>query len=155
MEGRPTLLWWVALAVSSSLLVLGAVAVTYEIAVGVGTWGLNRTVGWAFGITNFVFWIGIGHAGTLISAILFLFRQRWRTSVNRAAEAMTIFAVLCAGIFPGHPHRPPLVCLLDVPVSQYPRLAVGELPFAAGVGLFRNLDVPHGLGNVLVHRHAT
>ncbi len=107
MEGRPTLLWWVALVVSSSLLVLGAVAVTYEIAVGVGTWGLNRTVGWAFGITNFVFWIGIGHAGTLISAILFLFRQRWRTSVNRAAEAMTIFAVLCAGIFPViHTGRP-------------------------------------------------
>ncbi len=107
MEGRPTLLWWVALAVSSSLLALGAVAVTYEIAVGVGTWGLNRTVGWAFGITNFVFWIGIGHAGTLISAILFLFRQRWRTSVNRAAEAMTIFAVLCAGIFPViHTGRP-------------------------------------------------
>jgi molybdopterin-containing oxidoreductase family membrane subunit len=67
---------------------------------GIGTWGLNRTIGWAFDITNFVFWIGIGHAGTLISAILFLFRQRWRTSVNRAAEAMTLFAVMCAGIFP-------------------------------------------------------
>src|ERR1017187_1913261 len=62
--------------------------------------GLNRSVGWAFDITNFVFWIGIGHAGTLISAILFLFRQRWRTSVNRSAEAMTIFAVMCAGLFP-------------------------------------------------------
>ena len=57
-------------------------------------------MGWAFDITNFVFWVGIGHAGTLISAILFLFRQRWRTSINRAAEAMTIFAVMCAGIFP-------------------------------------------------------
>ncbi|MAT39642.1 MAG: hydrogenase [Ectothiorhodospiraceae bacterium] len=67
---------------------------------GIGTWGLNNTVGWAFDITNFVFWVGIGHAGTLISAILFLFRQRWRTSVNRSAEAMTIFAVMCAGIFP-------------------------------------------------------
>ncbi len=107
MEARPTALWWVALGVSSSLLLLGVVAVTYQIAVGVGTWGLNRTVGWAFDITNFVFWIGIGHAGTLISAILFLFRQRWRTSVNRAAEAMTIFAVMCAGIFPViHTGRP-------------------------------------------------
>ena len=98
MEARPTGLWWGALAVSSSLLLLGVVAIAYQIAVGVGTWGLNRTVGWAFDITNFVFWIGIGHAGTLISASLFLFRQRWRTSVNRAAEAMTIFAVMCAGI---------------------------------------------------------
>lgn len=107
MEARPTALWWAALGVSSSLLLLGAVAIAYQIAVGVGTWGLNRTVGWAFDITNFVFWIGIGHAGTLISAILFLFRQRWRTSVNRAAEAMTIFAVMCAGIFPViHTGRP-------------------------------------------------
>jgi len=107
MEARPTTLWWSALLVSSALLLLGAVAIGYQIAVGVGTWGLNRTVGWAFDITNFVFWIGIGHAGTLISAILFLFRQRWRTSVNRAAEAMTIFAVMCAGIFPViHTGRP-------------------------------------------------
>ncbi len=72
----------------------------YEVATGIGTWGVNRTVGWAVGITCFVFWIGIGHAGTLISAILFLLRQRWRTSVNRSAEAMTIFAVMCAGVFP-------------------------------------------------------
>jgi molybdopterin-containing oxidoreductase family membrane subunit len=79
---------------------MGAAAVTYQVATGIGTWGLNNTVGWAFGITNFVFWIGIGHAGTLISAILFLFRQRWRTSVNRSAEAMTLFAVMCAGVFP-------------------------------------------------------
>lgn len=107
MEARPTTLWWAALAASLFLLLLGAVAIGYQIAVGVGTWGLNRTVGWAFDITNFVFWIGIGHAGTLISAILFLFRQRWRTSVNRAAEAMTIFAVMCAGIFPViHTGRP-------------------------------------------------
>ncbi len=107
MEARPGLLWWLALLASGSLLALGVAAVAYQIATGVGTWGLNRTVGWAFDITNFVFWIGIGHAGTLISAILFLFRQRWRTSVNRAAEAMTIFAVMCAGIFPViHTGRP-------------------------------------------------
>ncbi len=107
MEARPTGLWFVALFAAVSLLMLGAVAVTYEIATGIGTWGLNRTIGWAFDITNFVFWIGIGHAGTLISAILFLFRQRWRTSVNRAAEAMTIFAVRCAGLFPViHTGRP-------------------------------------------------
>lgn len=100
MHRRPGALWWVGFLVALSLLALGAAAVAYQVATGIGTWGLNNTVGWAFDITNFVFWIGIGHAGTLISAILFLFRQRWRTSVNRSAEAMTLFAVMCAGIFP-------------------------------------------------------
>jgi Ni/Fe-hydrogenase subunit HybB-like protein len=100
LEGRPTPLWWGGFLVALSLLMLGVAAVSYEIATGIGTWGVNRTVGWAVGITCFVFWVGIGHAGTLISAILFLLRQRWRTSVNRSAEAMTIFAVMCAGIFP-------------------------------------------------------
>ncbi|HEY3043460.1 MAG TPA: NrfD/PsrC family molybdoenzyme membrane anchor subunit [Vicinamibacterales bacterium] len=100
LDGRPSALWWGGLALSSTALLFGTIAVGYEIATGIGTWGLNRTVGWAFDITNFVFWIGIGHAGTLISAILFLLRQRWRTSVNRAAEAMTLFAVMCAGLFP-------------------------------------------------------
>lgn len=100
LEGRPTRLWWIGLAVAASALLLGVVSVTYQIATGIGVWGLNKTVGWGFDITNFVFWVGIGHAGTLISAVLFLFRQKWRTSVNRAAEAMTLFAVMCAGIFP-------------------------------------------------------
>ena len=100
MSRRPTGLWWTAFGVSLRALLLGIVAVWYQIATGIGTWGLNRTVGWAFDITNFVFWVGIGHAGTLISAVLFLFRQKWRTAVNRSAEAMTLFAVMCAGIFP-------------------------------------------------------
>ncbi|MCH9651664.1 MAG: polysulfide reductase NrfD [Deltaproteobacteria bacterium] len=100
LEGKATPLWWGAFLVSLAFLGLGVVAVSYQIATGIGTWGLNKTIGWAFDITNFVFWVGIGHAGTLISAVLFLFRQRWRTSVNRAAEAMTLFAVICAGIFP-------------------------------------------------------
>ena len=75
--------------------------ILYLVITGIGTWGLNNTVDWACDITNFVFWIGIGHAGTLISAILCLFKQKWRTAVNRSAEAMTIFAVICAAIFPG------------------------------------------------------
>ena len=100
LDNRPSAAWWLAFLAAVSLLGVGVVAVSYQIATGIGVWGLNNTVGWAFDITNFVFWIGIGHAGTLISAVLFLFRQRWRTSVNRAAEAMTIFAVMCAGIFP-------------------------------------------------------
>ncbi len=100
LEGKAGTLWWVAFLAAASVLALGVAAVAYLLATGVGVWGLNRTVGWGFDITNFVFWIGIGHAGTLISAVLFLFRQRWRTAVNRSAEAMTIFAVMCAGIFP-------------------------------------------------------
>lgn len=100
MDCRPTALWWGAFAISFTALLVGVAAVWYQIATGIGTWGLNKTVGWGFDITNFVFWVGIGHAGTLISAVLFLFRQKWRTAVNRSAEAMTLFAVMCAGIFP-------------------------------------------------------
>ena len=117
MGRAPTWKWWVAFAVSVSLLAAGAGAVSYEIATGIGTWGLDKTIGWAFDITNFVFWVGIGHAGTLISAILFLFRQKWRTSINRAAEAMTLFAVMCAGLFPLiHTGRP----WLDFWLFPYP-----------------------------------
>lgn len=98
---RPPRAWYVAFALSLGLLgVLGAM-ILYLLFTGVGVWGVNNPTGWGFAIINFVFWVGIGHAGTLISAILFLFRQKWRTSINRFAEAMTIFAVMCAGIFPG------------------------------------------------------
>jgi molybdopterin-containing oxidoreductase family membrane subunit len=100
MERRPGAAWWAGFLAALAALIVGLAAVSYQVSTGIGTWGLNNTVGWAFDITNFVFWIGIGHAGTLISAILFLLRQRWRTSVNRSAEAMTLFAVMCAGIFP-------------------------------------------------------
>lgn len=97
---KPGAAWWIAFLAAAAAFLVGAWAIGYEMTVGIGAWGLNRTVGWGFAITNFVFWIGIGHAGTLISAILFLFRQKWRTSINRSAEAMTIFAVMCAGVFP-------------------------------------------------------
>ena len=98
---RPARLgWWLYFGVSLLFLgVLGA-SVSYLFWEGIGVWGNNSPVGWAWDITNFVWWIGIGHAGTLISAILFLFRQRWRTSINRFAEAMTLFAVICALLFP-------------------------------------------------------
>jgi len=101
VEGPAPKWWYVATAASALLALVCFTLIGYLISTGVGVWGLNSPVGWAWDITNFVFWIGIGHAGTLISAILFLTRQRWRTSINRAAEAMTIFAVICAGIFPG------------------------------------------------------
>ena len=100
LERKPTAAWWFAFLFFASLLSVGVGLIAYTIGTGIGVWGLNRTVGWGWAITNFVFWVGIGHAGTLISAILLLFRQRWRTSIARAAEAMTIFAVMCAGIFP-------------------------------------------------------
>lgn len=93
--------WWLPLfGLSASLAGIGGLMVLYLIITGVGVWGLNNQVDWAWDITNFVFWIGIGHAGTLISAILCLFKQHWRTAINRSAEAMTIFAVICAGMFP-------------------------------------------------------
>lgn len=100
LERRPKPLWWLGLSVSLFLLGIGAVAAYNTVYEGIGLWGVNQTVGWGWGITNFVWWIGIGHAGTFISAILLLFGQKWRTSINRAAEAMTIFAVLCAAFYP-------------------------------------------------------
>ncbi|MCB0444297.1 MAG: polysulfide reductase NrfD [Gelidibacter sp.] len=100
IEGKPTSLWYAGFALSSTALLVGIITVAYQILTGIGTWGLNKTVGWGWDITNFVFWVGIGHAGTLISAVLLLFRQKWRMAVNRSAEAMTIFAVVQAGLFP-------------------------------------------------------
>ena len=97
---KPPGAWTIAFAISSSLTVMLFALIGYLIVTGVGVWGNNSPVAWGWPIVNFVFWVGIGHAGTLISAILFLFRQDWRTSINRFAEAMTIFAVTCAGIFP-------------------------------------------------------
>ncbi|HKL15885.1 MAG TPA: NrfD/PsrC family molybdoenzyme membrane anchor subunit [Balneolaceae bacterium] len=92
--------WYIAFGLSNLLLFVLLGSIAYLIWEGTGIWGLNQPVGWGWAIINFVWWVGIGHAGTLISAILFLFRQDWRTAINRFAEAMTIFAVMCAGIFP-------------------------------------------------------
>ncbi|MGB3007891.1 MAG: NrfD/PsrC family molybdoenzyme membrane anchor subunit, partial [Chitinophagaceae bacterium] len=100
VEASPSKLWWIGFLISVALLIFGIISVTMEVMYGTGQWNLNKTIGWGWDITNFVWWVGIGHAGTLISAILLLFRQGWRTGVNRAAEAMTIFAVMCAGQFP-------------------------------------------------------
>ena len=99
-EGKAPRWWWLAFIPSFlAMCMLGALLI-YQISTGVGVWGNQHPVMWGWDIINFVWWIGIGHAGTLISAILYLLRQRWRTGVNRSAEAMTIFAVMCAGIFP-------------------------------------------------------
>ncbi|MAB77223.1 MAG: hydrogenase [Verrucomicrobiales bacterium] len=101
VENRQPFIWWVLFVPAVALFSCLAFTLVYLVSTGVGVWGNNQPVAWGWAIVNFVFWIGIGHAGTLISAILFLTRQKWRTSVNRASEAMTLIAVMCAGIYPG------------------------------------------------------
>lgn len=100
IEGKAGKLWYLAFGIASLVALWGIGSIAYTIGVGIGAWGLNTTVGWAWDITNFVWWVGIGHAGTLISAVLLLFRQKWRMAINRSAEAMTIFAVIMAAQFP-------------------------------------------------------
>jgi len=100
IETYPNIWWWALFGTSVIAMLWGFGCIFYTIGTGVGVWGLNNTIGWAWDITNFVWWVGIGHAGTLISAVLLLFRQKWRLSINRSAEAMTIFAVVQAGLFP-------------------------------------------------------
>ena len=98
LENFPTKKWWICFCVAIFAFGIGATLLLKTFATGIGVWGLNQPMGWGTDITTFVFWVGIGHAGTLISAILFLFRQKWRTGINRSAEAMTIFAVMTAGM---------------------------------------------------------
>ena len=100
VEGKANKYWWILFSLSFVLFIWGVISMAYTIGTGIGAWGLNKTVDWAWDITNFVWWIGIGHAGTLISAVLLLFRQKWRMSINRSAEAMTIFGVAQAALFP-------------------------------------------------------
>jgi Ni/Fe-hydrogenase subunit HybB-like protein len=100
IESNASLGWYIGFTLSAIIAVMGVFCIGYTFYYGIGVWGLNKTIGWGFAITNFVWWVGIGHAGTLISAILLLFRQSWRNSINRSAEAMTLFAVICAGMFP-------------------------------------------------------
>ncbi len=119
VESLPTFRWWLAMAITTPLAFFFFVCVGVTIFGGVGTWGLNNPIAWGLAIVNFVFWVGIGHAGTLISAILFLMRQPWRTAICRFAEAMTIFAVMCAGIFPLiHTGRPWLASYWLLPLPN-------------------------------------
>ena len=99
VENKPNKAWWIGFTLAALGALLWVFSVSYTFWTGIGAWGLNKTVGWAWDITDFVWWVGIGHAGTLISAVLLLFRQNWRNSINRSAEAMTIFAVICAATY--------------------------------------------------------
>ena len=101
IQGAAPIGWKIMITISTIIAIYGVGSILYLLGTGIGVWGLNKTVGWAWDITNFVWWVGIGHAGTLISAVLLLFRQKWRMAINRSAEAMTIFAVIMAAIFPG------------------------------------------------------
>jgi molybdopterin-containing oxidoreductase family membrane subunit len=119
LEWSPPRGWYVTFSISLGLLGIFGLSLAWLLWEGVGIWGNNHPVGWGFPIINFVFWVGIGHAGTLISAVLFLFRQRWRTSINRTAEAMTLFAVLCALIFPAiHTGRPWVAAYWLLPIPN-------------------------------------
>ena len=152
LSRRTPFVWFVGIGVGFSLMMVLLGALGYLLVKGIGIWGVNQPVGWGFEIVNFVWWIGIGHAGTLISAILLLLRQPWRNSINRFAEAMTIFAVACAGIYPAfHTGRP----WLDYWLLPYPN-TMGmwpQLPQPADLGRLRRLDVRHGLAALLVRRH--
>ncbi len=92
--------WYIAMSISTIAIAIGVLAIYETISTGIGTWGVNNNVAWGWGIINFVWWVGIGHAGTAFSIFLLILRQKWRTSINRAAEAMTVVAVICAGMFP-------------------------------------------------------
>jgi len=100
IEDKAPRMWYILFGIALIIGLYGVGCIFYLLGTGIGVWGLNKTVGWAWDITNFVWWVGIGHAGTLISAVLLLFRQKWRMAINRSAEAMTIFAVFMAGLFP-------------------------------------------------------
>ena len=100
IEDKAPKTWYILFGIALIIGLYGVGCILYLLGTGVGVWGLNKTIGWAWDITNFVWWVGIGHAGTLISAVLLLFRQKWRMAINRSAEAMTIFAVFMAGLFP-------------------------------------------------------
>ncbi|MEB0248492.1 MULTISPECIES: NrfD/PsrC family molybdoenzyme membrane anchor subunit [unclassified Mucilaginibacter] len=125
VENKPNKAWWIGFTVSSLGSLLWVVSISYTFWFGLGAWGLNKTVGWAWDITGFVWWVGIGHAGTLISAVLLIFRQNWRNSINRSAEAMTIFAVICAATYiVAHMGRPWLAYFTLPLPNQYGSLWV-------------------------------
>ena len=144
--------WFFGFGIAFLLLMLLNYTIAKLLFTGIGIFGNNNPVGWAFPIINFVWWIGIGHAGTLISAILLLFRQQWRTSINRFAEAMTLFAVACAAMFPLlHTGRPWLAAVLAVPLSQH-HGAVAAVPEPTHLGRLCRVNLCDRVGAVLVHR---
>ena len=126
IEGPAPMGWKIMITIAALIAVYGVGSILYLLGTGIGVWGLNKTVGWSWDITNFVWWVGIGHAGTLISAILLLFRQKWRLSINRSAEAMTIFAVICAASFIVSHMGRPWVAYWPLPLPNQPVILDGH-----------------------------
>ncbi len=148
---KTPLFWYLAFAVALVGTGFFVVSSTWLFYRGVGVFGINIPVAWGYAITNFVWWVGIGHAGTLISAILLLLNQGWRNSINRFAEAMTIFAVMCAGTVSRLPPWPPLVAVLAAAVPQHHAYSAA-VPQPAGVGRVCRVHLRHRLCVVLVFR---
>jgi hypothetical protein len=142
--------WLIGLAISFMVLQALMISLSYVLLKGVGVWGINIPVGWGFAIINFVWWIGIGHAGTLISAILLLFRQEWRTSINRFAEAMTLLPSR-ARAFSADAHGASVARLLDVSVPEHDE-PLAAVPQPSDVGRVRGFDLCDGQLAVLVRR---
>jgi molybdopterin-containing oxidoreductase family membrane subunit len=126
VEGAANTQWWIVFGIALTAFLWGVGCIIYTISTGIGTWGLNKTVGWAWDITNFVWWVGIGHAGTLISAVLLLFRQKWRMAINRSAEAMTIFFCNSGWSFSYYSHGSPMACLLGSSNSKWIWISLGQ-----------------------------
>jgi hypothetical protein len=137
IEAAPSRLWWIGFLISVACLIFGIWSVTEQVIYGVGQWNLHRTVGWGWDITNFVWWVGIGHAGTLISAILLLFRQGWRYVRGSVSDLA---------------HGSRLVVLLYHALPQHARPALAQLQLSTALGRVRYLDVFHCIAALLVYR---
>ena len=135
----------------SFIILFGVLDLLYTIGTGIGVWGLNKTVNWAWDITNFVWWIGIGHAGTLISAVLLLFRQKWRMSINRSAEAMTIFGVAQAALFPLIHMGRPWLAYWVFPNTKYNLVHYGKILIHHYLGCVCYLYIFFSISCVLVY----
>ena len=155
IEGKPGKLWYIGFFIAVALLLFGIYSVYRDVEYGIGQWNINHTIGWGWDITNFVWWIGIGHAGTLISAILLLFRQTWRNGVNRAAEAMTIFAVICAGQFPIWHMGRVWNAFFVFPLSKFKRSCLAKLQFCINVGCICHFNIFYSIAFILVCRFVT
>ena len=151
LTGRTPRFWYVGFGLSFILVLVFSICIAALLTIGVGLFGIMIPVAWGFAIVNFVWWIGIGHAGTLISAILLLLRQKWRQSINRFAEAMTLFAVACAGLVSADASGPSLVFLLAVSLSEH-HGHPAAVPQSAGLGRVCGLHLFHGFVAVLVPR---
>ena len=155
LETSPGIWWYVAFGISSLATLYGFYAIYITVYKGIGTWGVNNSVGWGWEIVNFVWWIGIGHAGTAFSIFLLILRQRWRTSINRAAEAMTVFAVMLCCTFPNFTYGTNMACFLYFPLPEYTWSVMGEFQLTSFLGFYCYYCLPSDISFILVSRYVT